>query len=135
MSLTSKVIYKGNLRTEATHLKSSNSLITDAPLDNNGKGEAFSPTDLVATSLASCMLTVMGIKANSLGFDLENASAEIEKIMESTPRRISEIRINITLKQNCDDHTKIVLEKIGLGCPVAKSLNSELKQIISFNWI
>lgn len=135
MSLTSKVIYKGNLRTEAIHLKSSNTLITDAPLDNNGKGEAFSPTDLVATSLASCMLTVMGIKANSLGFDLEEASAEIEKVMESAPRRISEIRISFFLKQNCDDHTKIVLEKIGLSCPVAKSLSSELKQIISFNWI
>lgn len=135
MSLTSKVIYKGNLRTEAVHLKSSNKLITDAPIDNNGKGEAFSPTDLVATSLASCMLTVMGIKANSLGFDLEEASAEIVKIMGSSPRRISEIQIQFNLKQNCDDHTKVVLEKIGLNCPVAKSLNNDLKQTISFNWI
>lgn len=134
MSITSKVLYKGNLRTEAIHVKSSNQLITDAPADNNGKGEAFSPTDLVATSLASCVLTVMGIKANSLGFDLEEASAEITKFMESSPRRISEIKIEFSLKQNCDEHSKMVLEKTGLSCPVAKSLNSELKQTLSFNW-
>ena len=133
--MTSKVEYKGNLRTEALHLKSNTRLITDAPVDNNGKGEAYSPTDLVATALASCALTVMGIKANSLGFDLEEASAEIEKIMAASPRRISEVKIEISLKQNCDDHTRKVLEQIALNCPVAKSLNSELKQTLSFNWI
>lgn len=135
MSLTSKVEYKGNLRTEALHLKSNNKLITDAPIDNNGKGEAFSPTDLVATALASCALTVMGIKANSLGFDLEQASAEIEKVMASSPRRIAEVRIEFRLKQNCDEHTRMILEKTAYTCPVAKSLNSELKQTLSFNWI
>ncbi len=110
--MTSKVEYKGNLRTEALHLKSNTRLITDAPVDNNGKGEAYSPTDLVATALASCALTVMGIKANSLGFDLEEASAEIEKIMAASPRRISEVKIEISLKQRKNIETVLpIIEK------------------------
>ncbi len=95
--MTSKVFYQGNLRTKCVHLKSGNEIITDAPIDNFGKGEGFSPTDTVATALASCMITVMGIKANQLKIDFKNISADVEKIMSSNPRRISEIRVNINL--------------------------------------
>ncbi len=134
MSITSKIIYQGGLRAEAEHVRSGQRIITDAPLDNNGKGEAFSPTDLLATSLAVCALTVMGIKARSMDFDLEDASAEVVKVMESNPRRVGEVQVAISLKDNCDEHTKKVLEKIGLTCPVAKSLSADLKQTITFQW-
>ncbi len=134
MSITSKVTYQGGLRAEAEHIRSGKRIITDAPLDNNGRGEAFSPTDLLATSLAVCALTVMGIKARSMNFDLEDASAEVVKIMESSPRRVGEVQVIISLKDNCDDHTKKVLEEIGLNCPVAKSLSADLKQSITFQW-
>ena len=92
-SMTSEVVYEGGLRTTCTHLRSGNSFETDAPVDNNGKGERFSPTDLMATSLATCMITVMGIKARSMGFDLENVKIEVEKIMKSDPRRIGGINL------------------------------------------
>lgn len=134
MSTTATIKYLGELRTEATHTRSANRLITDAPVDNNGKGEAFSPTDLLATALAGCMLTVMGIKAQSMGFDLEDASADVVKIMESNPRRVGEVQVVISLKQNCDEHARKVLESTGLNCPVAKSLSADLKQTISFKW-
>lgn len=134
MGLISKIEYNGDLRTSATHLKSGQTIITDAPTDNNGKGEAFSPTDLLATALGACMLTVMGIKAKSLGFDLENASAEVVKIMESNPRRVGEVGLKVSLKQNCDDKTKTVLEKVGLNCPVAQSLSVDLLQNVEFVW-
>lgn len=134
MGLISKIEYNGDLRTSATHLKSGQTIITDAPTDNNGKGEAFSPTDLLATALGACMLTVMGIKAKSLGFDLEDASAEVVKIMESNPRRVGEVGLKISLKQNCDDKTKTVLEKVGLNCPVAQSLSVDLLQNVEFIW-
>jgi uncharacterized OsmC-like protein len=135
MAITSKVSYQGELRTEATHIKSNNSIITDAPVDNNGKGNAFSPTDLVATALANCMLTVMGIKARAMNFDLEDATAEVEKVMDSSPRRIGEVKVRIQLKKNCDEHTQKVLEKTAFSCPVAKSLGADVKQTISFVWI
>lgn len=134
MGLISKIAYNGDLRTSATHLKSGQTIITDAPTDNNGKGEAFSPTDLLATALGACMLTVMGIKAKSLGFDLEDASAEVVKIMESNPRRVGEVGLKISLKQNCDDKTKTVLEKVGLNCPVSQSLSVDLLQNVEFVW-
>lgn len=135
MAITSKVEYQGGLRTQATHVKSGNAIITDAPTDNNGLGSAFSPTDLVATALASCMLTVMGIKARSMDFDLEEASAEVVKKMASGPRRIEEVVVRLSLKQNCDDSTRDLLEKTALSCPVAKSLSENLKQTITFNWL
>ncbi|WP_417589813.1 OsmC family protein [Owenweeksia hongkongensis] len=134
MGATSRIVYQGGLRTEAEHLKSGQKIITDAPTDNHGKGEAFSPTDLLSTALGACMLTVMGIKAQSLGFDLEDASAEIIKVMDDNPRKVGEVGVKISLKQNCDDKTKKILEGIGLNCPVAKSLGSDLKQNVSFEW-
>ncbi len=135
MSETSKIEYEGALRTKAVHLGSGRDLITDAPVDNNGKGEAFSPTDLVATALGSCMLTVMGIKARSMGFDLEEATVSITKVMAAAPRRISEIKVHIRLKQNCDGPTRQVLEETARHCPVAKSLHPDLQQNLTFEWV
>src|SRR5690606_16554206 len=134
MGATSKIVYQGGLRTEAEHVKSGQKIIKDAPTDNHGRGEAFSPTDLLATAVGACMLTVMGIKAQALGFDLEDASAEIIKVMDDNPRKVGEVAVKISLKQNCDDKTKKILEGIGLNCPVAKSLNADLKQSIIFEW-
>jgi len=132
----SKVIYKGDLRTLATHLASGESIITDAPVDNNGKGEAFSPTDLAATSLANCMMTVMGIAANARNIEIEKMEAEVTKIMAANPRRISEIIINLDLKINEDtENYRKVLTEVGLNCPVAKSLHPDIKQSVTINYL
>lgn len=130
---TSKVIYKGSLRTEAEHLSSGTQIITDAPTDNHGKGEAFSPTDLVATALASCMLTIMGIVANRSEINVEGASAAVTKVMASNPRRIAEIHVTITMPaNNFSDKEKQLLENAAHTCPVAKSLDKDLKQVVNF---
>ncbi len=134
-TMISKVIYKGGLRTEATHLKSGNIIITDAPCDNQGKGEAFSPTDLAATSLASCMLTVMGIKANEMNLKIEGTSAEIEKIMTSQPRRIGQINIMIKLPIKVDKKTREIIERVAMTCPVDMSLSIDVKREIKFQWL
>lgn len=132
---TSKITYLGNLRTEAIHLKSGNTIITDAPPDNNGKGEAFSPTDLLSTSLGACMLTIMGIVAQRHNINIEGAKVEITKIMESNPRRVGEIIVEFTMpKNNYTIKEKELLENAALTCPVAKSLSAELKQTVFFNY-
>ena len=130
--MISKVTYKGSLRTEAIHVQSGNTIITDAPIDNHGKGEAFSPTDLVATALASCMLTIMGIVANRNHLKINGTIAEIEKIMGANPRRINEIKINIRFNENFDKKTKRKLENAALTCPVSNSLNENLNESIKF---
>jgi len=133
--MTSKVIYQGNLRTAATHVKSGNELITDAPTDNNGKGEAFSPTDLVATALASCMVTIMGIKADGMGINIDGTSTEITKIMASNPRRIQEVQVIINMPQGgYSDKDKKVLEAAAKACPVAQSVHPDMVQSVTFNW-
>src|SRR3954447_15702905 len=118
--MTSQIIYKGNLRTVATHLQSQTIVETDAPVDNHGKGERFSPSDLVATALGSCMLTIMGIKARDMEVDLSGVKIEVEKIMKSDPRRIGGINLTFhfpdTLK--LDDKQRIVLERAAHTCPV-----------------
>jgi uncharacterized OsmC-like protein len=131
---TSKVTYLGDLRTSSTHLQSGNQIITDAPTDNNGKGEAFSPTDMVANSLATCMLTVMGIKARDLEVDFSGSKAEVTKVMAADPRRISEIHIVFQMNLKADDKTKTILERTGMTCPVHYSLHPEIKKEIIFNW-
>ncbi len=132
---TSKIVYKGNLRTESTHLQSGVTIITDAPIDNNGKGEAFSPTDLLATSLGCCMLTIMGIVAGRHNINIEGTSIEITKIMLADPRRVGEIIVEFTLpKNNYSDKDKSLLEHAANTCPVAKSLSPELKQTVIFNY-
>jgi uncharacterized OsmC-like protein len=133
--MTSKVYYNGALRTTCTHLQSGQSIITDAPVDNNGKGEAFSPTDLVATALATCMITVMGIKANTNGWNIDGAELHVTKIMASEPRRISEVIVEISMpKGDYDEKTRTILEHTARTCPVAHSLHPDLKQTIVFLW-
>jgi len=132
--MTSKVTYLGGLRTEAQHLPSQEIIITDAPKDNQGKGEAFSPTDLVATALASCMITIMGIKARDLGIDLTGTKAEITKIMGIEPRRISALQIQLTFNSSFDSKTQTLLERAALTCPVAHSLHPDIRQEVLFIW-
>lgn len=127
--------YKGTLRTEATHVKSGNNIITDAPTDNHGKGLAFSPTDLASASLASCMMTIMGIEANKFGKDLGNITAETTKIMKSEPRAISKIRIHFSWP-DCDlskDQVEHLKDK-ALTCPVALSLHPDIGQEVTFDF-
>ena len=132
--MTSKVTYLGNLSTKNTHLKSGDTYNTDAPTDNNGKGEAFSPTDTVATGLANCMLTVMGIKANDLNVDISGAIAEVTKIMTSNPRRISKIVVIISFPFKAELKHKKILEHTAKTCPVLYSLHPDIEKEISFNW-
>ncbi len=134
--MTSKVTYVGNLRTEALHIQSSTLINTDAPKDNFGKGEAFSPTDLVATALASCMISIMGIVARKEGITpVDGAIAEVTKIMATEPRRISEIHVKITFpKNNFTEKEKTIYENAAHTCPVAKSLHPNLKQVVEFIW-
>jgi uncharacterized OsmC-like protein len=132
--MTSTVTYLGGLRTTATHLASQNDFITDAPIDNHGKGEAFSPTDTVATALASCLLTIMGIKARYLKLDLTGTTASVVKVMGSNPRRIIEIKIDVRFQKSFESKTKTLLEKAALTCPVSNSLHPDLIQNISFIW-
>ena len=134
--ITSIVKYPGELRTEAVHVKSGNTIITDAPTDNHGKGEAFSPTDLVATALACCMISVMGIVAMKEGITkTDGAMAEVTKIMYADPRRIGEIHITLKMpKSNFTEKEKKMYEHAAYTCPVAKSLHPDLKQVITFEW-
>ncbi len=129
---TSRVNYIGNLRTEAEHLQSGAIITTDAPTDNNGKGERFSPTDLVATALASCGMTIMGIAANTHSIPFTTVSAEVEKIMAANPRRIDTVKITFTIGDPLDDKQKKILENAAETCPVAKSLREDLKQELTF---
>lgn len=133
--MTIQTIYTGELRTQATHLASQNTIITDAPLDNNGKGEAFSPTDLLAASLGSCMLTIMGIAANTHGFSIDGTKISIAKIMAANPRRVGEIIIDFSFPANIySDKERLLIEKAAASCPVALSLHPDLKQTINLNW-
>ncbi|MDG3581484.1 OsmC family protein [Galbibacter pacificus] len=131
---TSIVTYLGALRTKCVHLKSSNSFITDAPTDNNGKGEAFSPTDTVATALASCMLTVMGIKARDMDVELTETTATVTKTMAADPRRISKIGVVFDIPVHVDEKSRKILEKTANTCPVHHSLHPDIEKVITFNW-
>lgn len=131
---TSNVTYLGELRTSSTHIQSGSEIISDAPTDNNGKGEAFSPTDTVANALASCMFTVMGIKARDLDIDFSDSTAEVTKIMASEPRRISEIHVVFSMNLVADEKIKMILERTAMTCPVFYSLHPDIKKLISFNW-
>jgi len=132
---TSTVKYLGHLRTEATHLQSASTIITDAPTDNKGKGEAFSPTDLTATSLASCMITVMGIKAAEANIPFNEVTAEVTKIMGGPPRKITEIRIKIRIsRRNLSDKDRTILAETAHTCPVALSLHPDIKVKLEFDY-
>ena len=134
--MTSQIIYTSDLRTIATHLQSGSAIETDAPTDNKGKGERFSPTDLVATALASCMITTMGIKAETMDIKLDGAKVEVTKLMLSEPRRIGKIVIAVTMPAlNLDEKTKEILERVGRTCPVERSLHPDMELDISFTWL
>ena len=129
-------IYKGELRTQNTHLQSSSVLITDAPTDNKGKGEAFSPTDLLATALGTCILTTIGIVANTTGFNIDGARAEITKKMAADPRRVAEVVIELTFPaSNLTDKDKGVIERAAHSCPVARSLHPDMLQTVVFKYL
>ena len=132
---TSEIVYKGDLRTEAKHLQSGELIITDAPLDNQGKGEAFSPTDLLATSLGNCMLTIMGIAARGRDIAIEGTKCEVTKIMGTEPRRVVEIDVTFTFPANqYTDKEKAILENAALTCPVYYSLHPDIKKVVLFNY-
>ncbi len=132
---TISALYTGSLRTQSVHVKSGNSIITDAPTDNNGRGEAFSPTDLVCSALSSCMLTIMGILANKEGIELTGLTSEVTKIMADNPRKIKEIQIVFSHPSlNITDVQKEKLKRAALTCPVALSLSDSVVQTVSFNF-
>lgn len=131
---TATVKYLGGLRTECTHLQSGTVIYTDAPTDNHGKGEKFSPTDLVATAYASCMMSIIGIYCNEHGYSYEHGSATMTKIMASSPRRIGKIVIDIDISGNgWDEVTKEKVKRAALACPVAKSVSEDIELEITFN--
>jgi putative redox protein len=134
--MTSQIIYKGELRTEAKHLQSGTMIETDAPVDNQGKGEKFSPTDLLATSLGVCMMTVMGIKARDMDIDLTDTKIDITKIMKADPRRVSGINVSFHFPERLqlDGKQLTILENTALTCPVAKSIHPDIKLDVKFNW-
>lgn len=133
--MTSTVVYEGDLRTVNTHLQSSSKLETDAPTDNNGKGQRFSPTDLLATSLANCMLTTMGIRAMKMDVDLKGIKVEVEKIMKPDPRRVAGINLTFSLPaalENISENDKLFLKQTAENCPVAKSIHPDI--IVKVDW-
>lgn len=133
--MTATVTYLGDLRTQCVHTTSQSEFVTDAPPDNQGKGEAFSPTDTVATALASCMFTVMGIKARQLGIDFTGATAAVTKIMASDPRRISKIIVVVKMPLAADMKTQYILENTARTCPVLYSLHPDIEKELVFSWL
>ena len=131
--MTSKVTYLGGLRTSSLHLASGIEVLSDAPLDNHGKGEAFSPTDSVANALATCMFTVMGIKADAMGFSLEGSTAQVTKHMQPEPRRIASVDVVFHLPA-ADEKTRAILERTAMNCPVLLSLSESVQKNVTFNW-
>ncbi len=133
--MTASVIYKGDLRCECTHLQSGTVTETDAPTDNRGKGERFSPTDTVCVALATCMITTMGIRAADMQIDLSGTRIDVTKHMLSDPRRIGKIDVNLHLPAaGLEEKDRLVLQKIGDNCPVMKSLHPDLEVAVAYNW-
>jgi putative redox protein len=131
---TIEAVYLGGLRTEATHVQSGTEILTDAPVDNKGKGEAFSPTDLLAEALASCILTTMAIAGDTHGINIDNTKCEVTKIMAPNPRRVAEVIIDLKFPGEYTDKEKAILEHSAVTCPVAVSLHPDVKKTISFGW-
>ena len=132
--MTSIVTYLGDLRTSSIHLQSGAEILSDAPLDNNGKAEAFSPTDTVANALATCMMTIMGIKARDLDVDLTGSTAEVIKIMNAEPRRIAAIEVAFEMYGTALVKNRTILERAAMTCPVFLSLHPDVEKRIVFNW-
>lgn len=131
---TIETIYLGDLRTEITHVQSGNKVITDAPTDNNGKGEYISPTDMVAAALGSCMMTLMAIAARRLEIELKGTRIEIQKVMAADPRRIAEIRLDFYFPCEYSEKDRKILERAAETCPVGKSLHPDLKQLVNYHY-
>ena len=134
--MTATILYEGNLRCHATHLQSGTSIETDAPTDNHGKGERFSPTDLICAALGTCMITTMGIKTLDRGIELKGTSIDVKKHMASEPRRISKIDVVVTFPStlNLEEKDKLILQRIGDTCPVVKSLHPDIDLNIQYVW-
>ncbi len=132
--MTASITYQGNLRCEAVHLQSSSSIETDAPTDNRGKGERFSPTDLLCVSLATCMLTTMGIKAADMNVDITHSKAEVKKHMANDPRRVAKIEVTVSLPENINEKERLILERTGNKCPVAKSVHPDIELVLKYHW-
>ncbi|MBL7736245.1 MAG: OsmC family protein [Chitinophagaceae bacterium] len=134
--MTSTVLYEGNLRTVCTHLRSGSAIETDAPVDNNGRGERFSPSDMVATALGACMLTIMGMRANDMEVDLKGVKIEVEKIMKTDPRRIAAINLTFHFPSSLvlTERQKQILEKAAHSCPVIYSIHPDIEVGVILNW-
>lgn len=132
--MTSKITYLGDLRTSSVHLQSGIEILSDAPTDNHGKGEAFSPTDLVANALGSCMISIMAIKSKDLNIDLVGSTAEITKIMQPEPRKIAQIVVVLNMAVAADQKSKTILERAAMTCPVFLSLHPDIEKSVTFNW-
>ena len=133
--MTASVTYKGNLRCEAEHLQSGSNIETDAPTDNRGKGERFSPTDMLCVSLATCMLTTMGIKASDMQVDLSGSKASVKKHMAADPRRVARIEVSVLLPSSIGEKERLILEKTGNNCPVAKSVHPDIDLQLTYSWV
>ena len=132
--MTSKVTYLGELRTSSIHIQSGSEILSDAPTDNHGKGEAFSPTDTVANALGSCMISIMAIKSSDLNVDIIGSTAEVTKIMQTEPRKIAKIILVFNMSISVDEKTRIILERTAMNCPVLLSLNPDIDKEVTFNW-
>jgi uncharacterized OsmC-like protein len=132
--MTSKVTYLGELRTSSIHIQSGTEILSDAPTDNHGRGEAFSPTDLLANALGSCMVSLMAIKSKDLNLNLEGSTVDITKIMQAEPRKIAKISVTLNMSVTVDQRMKLILERTAMTCPVLLSLNSDIEKEVSFNW-
>ena len=131
---TSIIRYLGELRTSSMHLQSGTEILTDAPTDNHGKGEAFSPTDMVANSLGTCMISIMAIKSKDLDIELKGSTAEVTKIMQAEPRKIARIEVILNMSVATSDKNKTILERSAMTCPVFLSLHPDIEKVITFNW-
>jgi putative redox protein len=136
MIMTASVVYKGDLRCAATHLQSGSLIETDAPTDNRGKGERFSPTDLLCVSLATCIVTTMGIKAGDMGIDLKDTQLAVTKHMLADPRRVAKIEVKLLLPAglNLEEKDRLILQRAGDHCPVTKSLHPDMDLRIEYVW-
>lgn len=132
--MTSKVTYLGDLRTSSIHIQSGSEILSDAPKDNRGKGEAFSPTDTVANALGSCMISIMGIKAMDMELDMVGSTVEVTKIMQAEPRKIAKIGIVINMTLDADEKTRTIMERVAMTCPVYLSLHPDIEKDVVFNW-
>jgi len=132
--MTSKITYLGDLRTSSIHLQSGSEIISDAPTDNHGRGEAFSPTDTVANALGSCMVSIMAIKSKDLNVDLIGSTVEITKIMNPEPRKIAKIIVVLNMSVSPDQKSRTILERAAMTCPVFLSLHPDIEKVVSFNW-